>query len=71
MLCRACGRVDLVGDVTGGHARKLDCARMVNSLHLLMSALRVNMSFEWVLSEADSSNLPSRADDIAAYELFH
>ena len=44
---------------------------MVNSMHLLMSALRVNVSFEWVLLEANSSNLPSRVDEVAAYELFH
>jgi hypothetical protein len=57
--------------VIHGYARKLDCARMVNSLHLLLSALRVDVWFEWVPSAANNSDLPSRADEIGAYELFY
>ena len=47
-----------------------ECPRMVNSLHLLTYALRVDVWFEWVPSEANNSDLPSRADEIGAYELF-
>ena len=44
-----------------GYARKIDCARMVNSFHLLLAALQMRVYFEWVPSEANTSDLPSRA----------
>jgi hypothetical protein len=49
-----------------GYARKLDCARMVNSFHLLLVALQMNIYFEWVPSEANTSDLPSRANEPGA-----
>jgi hypothetical protein len=33
--------------------------------------LLVDVWFEWVPSEADCSDLPSHADEAAAYELSH
>ena len=36
-----------------GYARKLDCARMINSFHLLLAALQLRVYFEWVPSEAN------------------
>jgi hypothetical protein len=44
-----------------GYARKLDCARMINSFHLLLAALQLRVYFEWVPSDANTSDLPSRA----------
>ena len=44
-----------------GYARKIDCARMVNAFHLLLTALQMDAYFEWVPSAANTSDLPSRA----------
>ena len=54
-----------------GYARKVDCARMVNSFHLLLAALRLNVYFEWVPSEANTSDLPSRELEVGAMALYH
>ena len=53
-----------------GYARKLDCARMVNSFHLLIATLRLNVYFEWVPSEANPSDLPSRELEDGAMALY-
>lgn len=38
-----------------GYARKFDCARMVNSFHLLVAALQMQVFFEWVPSHVNTS----------------
>jgi len=53
-----------------GYARKIDCARMVNSFHLLLAALQMRVYFEWVPSEANTSDLPSRALEAGAMEKY-
>ena len=53
-----------------GYARKIDCARMVNSFHLLLAALQLRVYFEWVPSEANTSDLPSRAMESGAMETY-
>ena len=54
-----------------GYARKLDCARMVNSFHLLLATLQLNIYFEWVPSEANPSDLPSRELEVGAMEKYY
>ena len=54
-----------------GYARKLDCARMVNSFHLLLAALQLNIYFEWVPSMANPSDLPSRELEAGAMEKYY
>jgi hypothetical protein len=53
-----------------GYASKLDCARMVNSFHLLCAALRMHVWFEWVPSKANGSDMPSRFREHGMYERF-
>ena len=53
-----------------GYARKLDCARMINSFHLLLASLQLCVYFEWVPSEANTSDLPSRAMEAGAMETY-
>ena len=53
-----------------GYARKIDCARMVNSFHLLLASLQLRVYFEWVPSEANTSDLPSRAMEAGAMETY-
>ena len=53
-----------------GYARKVDCARMVNSFHLLLASLQLRVYFEWVPSEANTSDLPSRAMEAEAMETY-
>jgi len=53
-----------------GYARKLDCARMVNSFHLLAASLRLRVYFEWVPSMANVADLPSRASEPGAMPLY-
>jgi len=53
-----------------GYARKLDCARMVNSFHLLAAALELQVYFEWVPSLANAADLPSRASEPGAMEKY-
>jgi len=53
-----------------GYARKIDCARMVNSFHLLLAALQLRVYFEWVPSEANTSDLPSRAMETGAMDTY-
>ena len=43
-----------------GYASAADCARLVNTFHLLVSALRCDVWFEWVPSKANCADLPSR-----------
>ena len=54
-----------------GYARKLDCARMINSFHLLLAALQLRVYFEWVPSDANTSDLPSRALEYGAMETYY
>jgi len=51
-----------------GYARKLECARMVNSFHLLAAApaLELRVYFEWVPSLANVADLPSRSSEVGA-----
>ena len=46
----------------------MDCARLVNTFHLLAAALRCQVWFEWVPSKANVSDLPSRGlmDELSA-----
>ncbi|KAL1510155.1 hypothetical protein AB1Y20_006486 [Prymnesium parvum] len=53
-----------------GYARKLDCARMVNSFHLLAAALELQVYFEWVPSLANAADLPSRASEPGAMDTY-
>jgi hypothetical protein len=53
-----------------GYARKIDCARMVKSFHLLLAALQLRVYFEWVPSEANTSDLPSRAMEAGAMDTY-
>ncbi|KAL1530356.1 hypothetical protein AB1Y20_001264 [Prymnesium parvum] len=54
----------------GYAARKLDCARMVNSFHLLAASLRLRVYFEWVPSLANVADLPSRASEPGAMHAY-
>jgi hypothetical protein len=54
-----------------GYARKLDCARMINSFHLLLAALQLRVYFEWVPSDANTSDLPSRALEDGAMDTYY
>ena len=43
-----------------GYASKADAARIANVFHLLVTSLECDIYFEWVPSEANISDLPSR-----------
>ena len=43
-----------------GYSSKPDCARLCNVFHLLVASLRCHVWFEWIPSEANISDLPSR-----------
>ena len=53
-----------------GYARKIDCARMVNSFHLLLASLQARVYFEWVPSGANTSDLPSRVMEAGAMDTY-
>ena len=50
-----------------GYSSRPDCARLVNSFHLLQAIMRSNVWFEWVPSAANIADLPSRG----AYNEFY
>ena len=43
---------------------------MVNSFQLLLASLQLRVYFEWVPSEANTSDLPSRAMEAGAMEKY-
>jgi hypothetical protein len=45
-----------------GYSSRADCARLVNSFHVLHCSLRCKTWFDWVPSAANISDLPSRGE---------
>jgi hypothetical protein len=48
-----------------GYASKLDMARMANAVQMALCGLDVRAHFEWVPSDANISDIPSRVDSIS------
>jgi len=50
-----------------GYARRLDLAHISNAFHLHLARLRTTVHFEWVPSNANIADLPSREGDHAGW----
>ena len=48
--------------LVNGYARKEDCARFVNMFHVQLLGMRSKVYFDWVASDANISDWPSRND---------
>ena len=49
-----------------GYASKLDMARMANAVQMALCGLEVWAHFEWVPSDANISDIPSRVDSVSS-----
>ena len=51
-----------------GYASKLDMARMANAVQMALCGLEVQAHFEWVPSDANVSDIPSRVDSVSGMD---